>query len=103
MTKKGFGEFMAKVAQDAQLRREVDALAKDDKGVPLSALAALGARKGYAFRVEDVSNELTDEEVGAVAGGLLPAVNISQKAFPKVQFLKYEVPGGGFFLKLDYK
>jgi predicted ribosomally synthesized peptide with nif11-like leader len=96
MTKQVFQKFMAKVAQDAQLQREVEALAKDDKGVPASALAALAARKGFTFSVEDVSNELSEEELAGVAGGLLPAVNVALKyegkVFPKVEsFVKLDL------------
>lgn len=104
MTKQVFQEFMAKVAQDAELRREVDALKKGEQGVPVSELAALAARKGYAFSVEDVSAELSEEELARVAGGLLPAVNVAAKFFPKVEFIKGDLPGGAaLFLKYDHK
>ena len=88
MTRQVFQKFMAKVAEDAGLRREVEALKKGEQGVPVSELAALAARKGYSFSVEDVSAELSEEELAGVAGGLLPAVNVAQKIegkiFPKV-------------------
>lgn len=95
MSKQSFQEFMAKVGRDAELRREVEGLAKDPQGVPASELAALAARKGYKFSVEDVSTELSEEELAGVSGGLLPAVNIAHKMegkhFPKVEsFLKLD-------------
>lgn len=86
MSKQAFQKFMAMVAQDANLRREVEGLAKGPQGVPTSELAALAARKGYSFTVEDVSSELSEEELAGVAGGLLPAVHPAQgKIFPKVE------------------
>jgi len=95
MTKQVFQQFMAKVAQDEGLRREVEALKKDEKGVPVSELTALAARKGYSFSVEDVSTELSEEELAGVAGGLLPAVNLAHKVEGKV-FPKFDS-----FVKLD--
>ncbi len=105
MSKQAFQEFMAKVAKDAELRREVEALAKDPQGVPASQLAALAARKGYAFSVEDVSTELSEEELVGVSGGLLPAVNVAGKIFPKVEsFLKLDgLLKFNAFLKYDHK
>lgn len=92
MTKQVFQEFMAKVAQDAGLRQEVEALKKDEQGVPVSELTALAARKGYSFSVEDVSTELSEEELTGVSGGLLPAVNMAHKHFPKVErFVKLDL------------
>jgi predicted ribosomally synthesized peptide with nif11-like leader len=105
MTKQVFQEFMAKVAQDAELRREVEALKKDEQGVPVSELTALAARRGYKFSVEDVSTELSEEELAGVAGGLLPAVNVAGKVFPKVEsFLKLDgLLKFNAFLKYDAK
>jgi predicted ribosomally synthesized peptide with nif11-like leader len=95
MTRQVFQKFMAKVAEDAGLRREVEALKKGEQGVPVAELAALAARKGYSFSVEDVSTELSEEELAGVAGGLLPAVNVAHKIEGKV-FPKFDA-----FVKLD--
>ena len=95
MSKQAFQDFMARVARDADLRREVEALAQGAQGVPASQLVALAARKGYAFGVEDVGTELSEEELAGVSGGLLPAVNVAHKyegkIFPKVEsFVKLD-------------
>lgn len=96
MTRQVFQKFMAKVAEDAGLRREVEALKKGEQGVPVSELTALAARKGYSFSVEDVSTELSEEELAGVAGGLLPAVKMAYKLDDKMAFPKFDS-----FVKLD--
>lgn len=64
-----FKEFMAKVKEDAGLRQELKA-AGAEAGMPVEAVAALAARHGYRFSAEDVTSELSDRQLEAVAGGL---------------------------------
>jgi predicted ribosomally synthesized peptide with nif11-like leader len=59
---------MAQVQQDEGLRQELRA-AGGKAGMPVDAVVAFAAGKGYQFKVEDVSTELTDANLDHVAGG----------------------------------
>ena len=84
MSKQSFEEFIAKLGEDSALRAEARTLASDEGGVPLSALAEFAAGKGYRFSVEDVSSELSDEQLDTVAGGLKWQA-LGLPVFPKVE------------------
>ena len=74
MTSESFKAFMAKVQKDESLKRELRA-AGGAAGMPVEAVAAFAAGKGYQFKVADVSNELSDKQLEAVAGGLFNPTN----------------------------
>ena len=85
MSKQSFEEFIAKLGEDSALREEARTLARDEGGVPLSALAEFAAGKGYRFSVEDVSSELSDEQLDTVAGGLTWRPLTGLTVYPKVE------------------
>jgi predicted ribosomally synthesized peptide with nif11-like leader len=69
MSRESFKTFMAKVQQDKGLRQELRA-AGGEAGMPAEAIVAFAADKGYEFKVEDISSELTDAQLDSVAGGM---------------------------------
>jgi predicted ribosomally synthesized peptide with nif11-like leader len=100
MSKQALGAFMAKVEEDESLREELKALARDDRGAPVEAIADLARSKGFDFTVEDVSaasrSELSEEELASVSGGAsgfsLNFNKITQKVYPDLNgslFLKF--------------
>lgn len=70
MRNEAFETFLAKVQNDESLRNELRA-AGGETDMPVEALVAFAASKGYEFKVADISGELTDQPLEAVAGGLL--------------------------------
>jgi len=70
MSSESFKSFMAKIRNDEGLKNEFRA-AGGDAGMPVEAMVALAAGKGYEFKVEDVSGDLTDKQLGSVTGGAL--------------------------------
>ena len=68
MSNERFKKFMEKVQSDESLRQELRA-AGGDAGMPIEAVVAFAASKGYEFKVEDVSSELSDTALENVAGG----------------------------------
>jgi predicted ribosomally synthesized peptide with nif11-like leader len=71
-----FKTFLAMVQHDAGLRQELRA-AGGNANLSAEALIAFAAAKGYAFELEDVSGELDDKQLEAVAGGSFPASDMS--------------------------
>lgn len=96
--------FMAKVEQDPELKQKLTDQA-DENGIPLAAVAKLAAEKGYEFSVEDISSELSEDQLDAVAGGLartlarttLTTTSLKGEVFPKVEL--YPALGGDLYLK----
>jgi predicted ribosomally synthesized peptide with nif11-like leader len=68
MSNESFKKFMEKVQSDQSLKQELRA-AGGDAGMPVAAVVAFAAGKGYEFKVEDVSSELSDAALENVAGG----------------------------------
>lgn len=97
MSRQAFEEFMQKLAGDEALRGEASALARDDGSVPLSSLADLAAANGYRFSVEDVSGELGDEQLDAVAGGVRFSTG---KPIPAFEL--FTTSTGEYLLKIEW-
>ena len=72
MSGESFKKFMEKVQEDESLKQELRA-AGSASGMPVEAVVAFAAGKGYDFKVEDVSSELTDKQLDSVAGGAYDA------------------------------
>jgi predicted ribosomally synthesized peptide with nif11-like leader len=74
MSKESYQEFVKKLQTDTGLQKELRARFGDPKGgIPAQELAAFAASKGYKFGVEELKGELTDDQLGAVAGGAVNA------------------------------
>ena len=76
MSSESFKQFLAKIEQDAGLSQELRT-ASGEFGMPVEALAAFAAGKGYSFTAEDVSTapstgELSEASLDAVVGGGIP-------------------------------
>lgn len=83
MSSESFKKFMEKVEHDTGLRQELRA-ASGEFGMPVDAVVAFAATRGYSFKAEDVSpelsgtplapftGELSEASLGAVAGGVGP-------------------------------
>lgn len=71
MSKQAYDDFMKQLQGDTALQREMKEQLKTlEEGVPASEVANFAAAKGYQFSVEDISGELDEEALNAVAGGL---------------------------------
>jgi len=75
MSNESFKTFLAKVQKDEGLRSELRA-AGGEAGMPVEAVVAFAAGKGYDFKVEDVSSELSDTQLDSVAGGGLTSYKL---------------------------
>ena len=73
MSKENLEQFMSKVADSEELQ------AKIGEEIDAEALIALGAECGCEFTAEELqdSAELSDEELGTVAGGVTPAGKVT--------------------------
>jgi len=94
MSSESFRKFLAQVQENDSLKQEFRA-AGGEAGMPVEALVAFAAAKGYDFKVEDVSSELSDEQLDSVAGGGDPAASqfykmASDHKMPINEFLKIE-------------
>jgi len=69
MSNESFKKFMAKVQTDQGLKQELRA-AGGAAGMPAEAVVAFAAGKGYEFKVEEISNELSEQQLDSVAGGI---------------------------------
>jgi predicted ribosomally synthesized peptide with nif11-like leader len=68
MGNNSFKMFLAKIQNDESMKQELRA-ASGETTMPVEALIAFAAGKGYEFKVEDVSSELSDAALDNVAGG----------------------------------
>jgi len=89
LSSESFRKFLAQVQENDSLKQEFRA-AGGEAGMAVETMVAFAAGKGYDFKVEDVSSELSDQQLDSVAGGWGdPHVdrNLSavQGAFPKVE------------------
>lgn len=90
MSNDAFKSFMAKVQEDAALQDELRA-AGCKTGMSADALVAIAAKRGYAFKIEDVSDELSEGALEAAVGGLLPAVNIGAGGPPEPERPQFNI------------
>jgi predicted ribosomally synthesized peptide with nif11-like leader len=72
MSSESFRKFMEKVEHDAGLRQELQARS-GEFGMPVEAVVAFAATKGYSFKAEDVSTELTGTPLAPFKGELSEA------------------------------
>jgi hypothetical protein len=92
MSKESYQEFVKKLQKDKGLQAELQARFGDPKGgIPAQELAAFAASKGYKFGVEELKGELTDDQLGAVAGGAYDAFQkVHATPMPQGNFMKWE-------------
>ena len=95
MSKENLEQFMSKVADSEELQ------AKIGEEIDAEALIALGAECGCEFTAEELqdSAELSDEELGTVAGGVTPAGKVTsvkiQDFDANGSFCKLTIVSGG--------
>lgn len=65
------GDFLNKLTSDTGLQRELEALGRGKPEVSPQEVVDFAAAKGYRFSVDDISGELSDESLEAVAGGMM--------------------------------
>lgn len=97
MADQSFEAFMKRIQEDDALEQELRAKLGDPaEGIAAAGLERFAAEKGYAFDLEEISGELSDEDLEAVAGGtgtfssLVGDVSIkfyspSTLVFPKIE------------------
>lgn len=76
MSSESFQAFVQKVTDDPGLREQLRAAGGDD-GLSLQALAEFAKHHGFEFAASDVTGELSDAQLGGVAGGILIGLNQS--------------------------
>jgi predicted ribosomally synthesized peptide with nif11-like leader len=69
MSSESLKTFLARLQNDQGLRKELRA-AGGDAGMPVEAVIAFAAGKGYEFRIEDIG-ELSDQQLDGVSGGTI--------------------------------
>lgn len=97
MSNESFDAFMAKVKEDAALRDKLRAAGGDD-GLSVQALAEFASGQGYSFTAADVTGEMSDAQLGAVAGGLTTSPLLFDKIAPVLSF--YKLGGTDYLIKL---
>ncbi|MEQ8660307.1 MAG: Nif11-like leader peptide family RiPP precursor [Gammaproteobacteria bacterium] len=97
MDQHSFEAFMRKVQEDDALAQELRAKLGDPaEGIAAADLERFAAEKGYRFDLDEISGELSDEDLEAVAGGAgtfsstigtlsLKFYSPSSLSFPKVE------------------
>lgn len=95
MSKESFREFVTKLQKDQALQQELRKIGDPEKGIAADKVAAFAAGKGYKFGVEEISGELSEDQLGKVAGGATidyfmkwdsASKFMSKIEFPKVAF-----------------
>src|SRR5512140_1364471 len=89
MSKESFREFVTKLQKDQALQQELRKLGDPEKGIAADKVASFAAGKGYKFGVEEISGELSEDQLDKAAGGAFDT------------FVKYESPGK-IFPKIDF-
>ena len=88
MSRQAFEDFMKKVEEDSALQQELSAALGDpEEGVGVADMARFAAGKGYQFNVDEVTDELSEEDLAKVAGGVgtLSLGSLSYKLSPSTQ------------------
>jgi predicted ribosomally synthesized peptide with nif11-like leader len=93
MSKQAFEDFIKKLQQDSNLYSELTSrFAGSEAEIAAADVAKFAAEKGYAFQVADISTELSEDQLSAVAGGLS---TLSYK-----EYSPYSL-GGTLYIKFD--
>lgn len=90
-----FKQFMTKLQSDEGLKQELLAVGSQ-ASKPVEAVIAFAESKGYKITAEDISGELTERQLDAVAGGL--AANVSPNVGALQGGLSMGCNTGGFAL-----
>ena len=69
MSQDDFKRFLSQANDDAALRNALFERFGSDTDVPAEQVIAFANENGYAFTVEEVQDELSDEALEGVAGG----------------------------------
>jgi predicted ribosomally synthesized peptide with nif11-like leader len=94
MSHQAFEAFIKKLQQDGSLRKELsDQLGDLSQGVKADELNEFAATRGYDFKVQEIRDELTDQQLDSAAGG----ITIGGTQFHKVE----TSPLGATFIKID--
>jgi len=94
MSSKAFDDFMKKVQADSALQQELVAeLGDPEEGLAMADIARFAAGKGYRFDVEEVTDELSDEALEKVAGGIgtISLGSLSYKLQPSLDSSLYKI------------
>ena len=74
MKNRVFEDFMKILAKDTAMREQLRA-AGSANGIELGKLAEFATAKGFPFKVEDVTNELSDAQLDKVSGGVMASTD----------------------------
>lgn len=103
MSSRMFEDFLDQLSANGQLQEELWDMADEEGRVGMDEVARFAADRGYEFQVDDISDELSDEQLEAVTGGvdtLFHKVTISlTDTSLSAEFLKLDQYDGSLFLK----
>ena len=101
MSNKGLGRFIDQINSDENLQRALEERFDDLGKVPADELAAFATEHGYAFNVEETTQELSEAALEQVAGGLTVSTTYIDKASPLLTYdVKFDIQSSTFnFLK----
>lgn len=104
MSSEAFKEFASQLAANEDLQEALRSRADSAGRVSMAEVADLAAERGYRFSAEDISSELSEEQLDAVAGGtdaVIPKleINLSSSTSTTTQSLKMEWYQSSLFLK----
>lgn len=80
MKSRVFNDFMQILAKDTAMREQLR-LAGSANGIELGKLADFAASKGFPFKVEEVTDELSDGQLDKVTGGGTVSIVMPGTAF----------------------
>lgn len=94
MSSKAFDDFMKQVQDDIALQQElVNELGDPEQGLAIADIARFAAAKGYRFEVEEITDELSDDALEKVAGGVgtISLGSLSYKLQPTLDASLYKI------------
>jgi predicted ribosomally synthesized peptide with nif11-like leader len=100
MSSESFAAFVARLDEDKALREQLRA-AGGDQGLRVEALADFAKAHGYEFTADDVTGELSEKQLEAVAGGLARTFSVST-TFDKVSPVLSVSYLNGYLFKIEY-
>ena len=80
MKNRVFNDFMQILAKDTAMREQLRA-AGSANGIELGKLAEFAAAKGYPFKAEDITSELSEGQLDKVSGGLMSSAGTLTTVF----------------------
>ena len=95
MANRMFEDFVDQLTASGQLQDELYELADDDGVVGMDEVADFARGHGFEFSAEELTDELDDDQLDAIAGG-------GTLSYPKVEIGLSSTRLDASFIKVDY-